>query len=144
MKLVYPARLSPAEEGGYLVGFRDFPEAHTQGDDKADALTQAADCLEEVLALYILDRRQIPEPSTPKRGEHLVAPGSLIAAKAALYVALAHSRLTQRELARRMKVDVSQVTRLLDPRHRSRMDQIDLAMKALGARLTLTLDKKAA
>lgn len=144
MRLIYPARLSPAEEGGYLVGFRDFPEAHTQGDDKAEALTEASDCLEEVLALYMLDRRPIPQPSTLRRGEHLVAPGSLMAAKTALYIALNHSGLTQRELARRMKADVSQVTRLLDPRHRSRMDQIDLAMKALGARLTLTLDKKAA
>ncbi len=143
MRLIYPARLSAAEEGGYLVSFRDLPEAHTEGDNEAEALTHASDCLEEVLAFYMLDRQPIPEPSTLRRGEHLVAPGSLMAAKTALYIALNHSGLAQRELARRMKVDVSQVTRLLDPRHRSRMDQIDLAMRALGARLTLSLDKAA-
>ncbi len=143
MRLLYPARLSLAEEGGYLVSFRDFPEAHAEGDSEAEALSQASDCLEEVLAFYILDRRPIPEPSTPRRGEHLIAPGSLMAAKTALYIALDRSRLAQRELARRMKVDVSQITRLLDPRHRSRMDQIDVAMKALGARLTLSLDEAA-
>ncbi len=96
-----------------------------------------------MLALSIHERRRLPEPSAPKRGEHLIAPSSLIAAKAALFMALGRSGLTQRELARRMKVDVSQVARLLDPRHRSRMDQIDRALKALGAKLVLGLDAAA-
>ena len=143
LKLVYPASLTPAEEGGFLVSFRDFPEAHTEGQSRSEALDQASDCLEEVLALYIAERRTIPQPSTRRQGERPVAPGSLIGAKTALYIALARSGLSQRELARRMGVDVSHVTRLLDPKHRSRLDQIDLAMRALGARLTLSVDEAA-
>jgi antitoxin HicB len=123
-----------------VVSFRDFPEAHTEGDDKAEALAQAADCVEEVLALYIINRRPIPEPSIATEGEHVIAPGSLIAAKAACCIALRRSGIGQRELARRMKVPVAQVTRLLNPRHHSRADQIDLALKAVGMRLILSLD----
>src|SRR4029079_7655434 len=92
--------LTPAEEGGYVVTFRDLPEAITEGDDKADALEQASDCLEVVLALYMRERRRIPEPSAPQRGEYLVGPGSLMAAKTALYIALAKSGRSQRDRAR--------------------------------------------
>jgi antitoxin HicB len=143
MKLVYPAHLSPAEEGGFLVSFRDFPEAHTEGESKAEALEQAMDCLEEVLARYMLERRSIPAPSSRGKDEHPVAPGSLTGAKSALYIALSRAGLSQRELARRMNVDVSQVTRLLNPKHRSRLDQIDLALRALGARLILSVGEAA-
>jgi antitoxin HicB len=143
LKLVYPASLTHAEEGGFLVSFRDFPEAHTEGQSESEALDQASDCLEEVLALYIAERRNIPQPSSRRQGERSVAPGSLIGAKTALYIALARAGLSQRELARRMGADVSHVTRLLDPKHRSRLDQIDLAMRALGARLTLSVDEAA-
>jgi hypothetical protein len=38
----YPATLTPAEEGGYVVTFRDIPEAITQGDSLEDSLAQAA------------------------------------------------------------------------------------------------------
>jgi antitoxin HicB len=141
--LSYPARLTPAEEGGYLVSFRDFPEAHSEGDDKADALEQASDCLEEGLALYMRERRNIPEPSAPKRGEYLVGPGTLMAAKTALYMTLAKSGMSQRDLARAIGTTPAGVQRLLDPRHLSRHDQLDAAMRALGHRLTFSFEPAA-
>ena len=39
----YPVLLKAAEEGGYIVTCRDLPSLITQGEDKADALSQAAD-----------------------------------------------------------------------------------------------------
>jgi len=48
---VYPASLKPdKDDGGFIVRFVDLPEAITQGDDKEDALREAADCLEESIA----------------------------------------------------------------------------------------------
>lgn len=63
MKTEYPAIVTPAEEGGYLVDFPDFEGgAFTEGDTLEEALRNAAD----VLSLVVEARRErgqpIPEP----------------------------------------------------------------------------------
>ena len=87
MRFVYPVGLTPVtdgppEEHGFLATFPDLPEANTWGDTREEALINAADCLEEALAGRIVERDVVPEPS-PARGRPTVAPGGLIAAKAA-------------------------------------------------------------
>lgn len=69
----YPASLLP-ETGskGFHVRFPDLPEALTGGEDLADTLVQAADCLAEAIAGRIARGDQIPPPSKPKRRQHLI------------------------------------------------------------------------
>ena len=109
MRFIYPVELEEVREGPpedhcVLATFPDLPEANTFGKDRADALTSAVDCLEVALAGRIKDRTDIPEPS-PARGRPTVAPGNLIAAKAALYLAMQQEDVRPAELARRMAVD---------------------------------------
>jgi antitoxin HicB len=50
--LAYPATLTPDREaGGFTVIFPDLPEAITHGESRLDALKQAADCLDEEIAM---------------------------------------------------------------------------------------------
>ena len=43
----FPAALTPdLDDDGYVVTFRDLPEAITQGDSIEVALQEAADCIE--------------------------------------------------------------------------------------------------
>lgn len=44
--LQYPAVFTPAEEGGYVVTFPDFPELATQGETFEEARDMAADILQ--------------------------------------------------------------------------------------------------
>jgi antitoxin HicB len=47
----FAAVLTPdTVDGGFVVTFRDLPEAITQGDTQQQALVEAADCLEEAIA----------------------------------------------------------------------------------------------
>ena len=46
--------------------------------------------------------------------------------------------LNKRQLAERLGWQPSQVTRLFDGRHASRLDQIEAALNALGRRLVVT------
>lgn len=147
MRFIYPVELTEVREGPpedhcVLVTFPDLPEANTFGKERADALASAVDCLEVALAGRIKDRTDIPVPS-PSHGRPTIAPGNLIAAKAALYLAMRQEDVRPAELARRMNVDQPAISRLLDPKHASRPAQFDAAFAALGKRLVLSLENAA-
>ena len=85
---VYPAKLSPEKKDGFTVRFPDLPEAITSGKDRADALLQAADCLEEAVAARIADGLDLPMPSVAGRNRILVPLPAAMVAKAALYLSI--------------------------------------------------------
>jgi antitoxin HicB len=137
-QFVYPALLTAdGQDGGFVVTFVDVPEAITQGDDVSDALQQAADCLEEALVGRIRRRAAIPEPSPVREGQYAVVVPAHTAAKAALYIALQQTQLTQVELAARLHCDEKEVRRLLDPRHASKLSRMAAALSLLGRHLVI-------
>jgi antitoxin HicB len=85
---VYPANLSPEKGGGFTVRFPDLPKAITSGKDRADALLQATDCLEEAVAGRIADGLDVPVPTMARRKHIRVPLPAAMAAKAALYLAI--------------------------------------------------------
>ena len=72
MQFRYPARLQPDRSGEIIVSFRDLPECLTSGTDKAEALMEARDALEEAIAGRIDDDEPIPVPSRRRAGEQLI------------------------------------------------------------------------
>ena len=137
-QFVYPATLTPdPQDGGFVVTFVDVPEAITQGDDVPEALHQAADCLEEAMVGRIRRRDDIPEASPVRAGQYAVALPAHTAAKAALYLALHQTQLTQVELAARLHCDEKEVRRLLDPRHASKLSRMEAALAILGQQLVV-------
>lgn len=64
-KYVYPAVLTPENNGQYSVYFPDLEGCYTCGDDLADALFMAKDALAFTLYEYEADGRTIPDPSDP-------------------------------------------------------------------------------
>jgi len=137
--LAWPVSLDPAEEGGFVVNFPDFPEGWSQGDSREEALAQAADLLETMVGNYMAEGWDLPDPSRAA-GRPLVPLTPLIAAKAELYRAMRNAGITKAELARRIGISPQQVQRLFVIRHASRLDQIESAMRALGRRLVVTTD----
>lgn len=134
----YPVDLVAAEEGGYVVGFPDVPEAMTQGEDREEALMRAVDALETALSFYIDARQPLPAPSKAK-GRPVVRPSALECAKLALYAEMIAQGVRKSELARRLGWHLPQVDRLFDLRHASRLDQIEAAARALGKRVEVAL-----
>jgi antitoxin HicB len=138
---LYPAKLRRDSGGRVLVSFPDFPEALTDGADEAEALAEARDCLSEALMNRISHAEQIPAPSAPRRGHHLIPPDPLVATKTALHRAMAGSGITISELARRLGADRKDVRRLLDPRHRSTLSGLSAALSAVGGALSVVVDE---
>lgn len=133
----YPLRIEKAP-GTHIVHFRDLPEALTEGADVSEALARAADALEEAIAARMIDREDIPMPSAPRGDDYIVAVPAATAAKAALYLAMREAKVSNVALGRRLDIDERQVRRLTDPRHSSRLGDLDRAMVALGCRIEVT------
>lgn len=69
----YPAVFeADTDDGGYVVKFRDIPEAITQGDDDAEAMAMAEEVLISSIEFYLENKRPIPAASKARRGERLV------------------------------------------------------------------------
>lgn len=140
----YPVTLSLERQGGYTVTFRDLPEAITHGKDKREALEQAADCLEEAIANRIVMRMEIPVPSPVRRSQALVPVPAPTAAKAALYLAMKETGVSNTVLARRLGCDEKEVRRMLDPRHPTKLPRVQAALQVLGKRLIIGMEERAA
>lgn len=133
----YPVQLEREEDGGYVVTLPDIGYGATQGDTLAEALAQAEDLLEEAVLGMMAHGEEVPLPSPPK-GRPTVALPALTAAKLEAYRAMRAAGLNKKQLAERLGWQPSQVTRLFDGRHASRLDQIEAALKALGRRLVVS------
>jgi antitoxin HicB len=59
-------------EGGFVVTFPDIPEAVTQGENEEEAVKMAQEALETALEFYFEDKRAVPSPSKPKRGQRFI------------------------------------------------------------------------
>ena len=133
----YPVHLEQEEDGGYVVTLPDIGYGATQGDDLAEALAQAADLLEVAVLGAMAHDEDVPAPS-PARGRPTVALPALTAAKLEAYRAMRAAGLNKKQLAERLGWQPSQVTRLFDGRHASRLDQIEAALRVFGRRLVIT------
>jgi antitoxin HicB len=133
----YPVRLEPDEDGGFVVTFPDFEAGVTQGDTREEAMAQAADLLETMVANYMAEDWDLPDPSTA--GDRpLVALAPLVAAQAELFRTMRQAGLAKADLAARLGISEQQVRRIFDIRRAPRLDQIETAMRALGRRLVVT------
>ena len=135
----YPVRLEQEGDGGYVVTLPDIGYGATQGDTLEEALAQAEDMLEEGVLGMMAHGEEVPLPSAAKDRPTVALP-ALTAAKLEAYRAMRAAGLNKKQLAERLGWQPSQVTRLFDGRHASRLDQIEAALKALGRRLIVSSD----
>ena len=133
----YPAIFEPAEEGGYVVQFRDIPEAFTQGDTRQEAEAMAKDVLLFVLEDYFDDRKAVPMPSTPQAGDVLIELPAIVTAKVLLLNTMIGMNIRPADLARKMAVRPQTMTNLLNLNHSTKIDTVADAFKALGKTLEL-------
>ena len=130
--LVYPVDLTPDDNGTIMARISGLPGA-TFGDDTQDALANAVDLLETVMAGFIIDRQDIPTPelANGRPTVTLTLSGSL---KVTAYMAMRARGWRKADLARAMGLNPRQIDRLLDLRHASTVAQIEQAMAVCGVR----------
>jgi antitoxin HicB len=136
----FPVTLTPDEtDGGFVITFTDIPEAITQGDTEEEALAMAKDALETALEFYFEDKRAVPSPSKPKRGQKVIELPASLSAKVLLLNEMVIQNIRPAELARRLHTTPQEINRLTNLRHTTRIDGIDSALRALGRHLEISL-----
>jgi antitoxin HicB len=134
----YSARFEPAQEGGFVITIPDFGWGVSQGDTEEEARDMAAALIQTLVQEHIRCGEDLPCPSKPRgRNFRVIRLPALQAAKAQLYREFLASGMRKSELARRLSIPKTQVDRLFDLRHRSRLDQIEAAFRALGKEISI-------
>lgn len=140
---MFHAVFERGDKRGIVVSFPDVPEAITQGKDAADARAMAEEALG--LALLTYPARGLPLPKAKTRGRDLVpvAVAPDVAAKLAVLEAFGEAGISKVEFARRLGKDEKEVRRILDPRHPTKLLALTEALRALGKRLVVAVEKAA-
>jgi antitoxin HicB len=128
------------ERGDFVVSVRDLPEVVTSGSTQEEALELAADAIEVIVEGRLAYNEAVPLPSRIRKREHAVSLPAHLAAKAAVYTAWKDAGVSKSELARRLRRNETEVRRILDPHHGTKLDQLEEAARALGGRLVVSFE----
>jgi antitoxin HicB len=138
MRYADPYDMEPQPEGAWTIVFPDVPEAISQGDTPDEVAAMAEDALVTALSVYTDDGRPLPRPSD-RKDQPIARVPPLVAAKLALHDAMLAAGVTNVVLGKRLGVDEKSVRRLRDPLHRSHIDSVERALRALGRRLEVAV-----
>lgn len=142
--MFYRARFDPAPEGGYVIEFPDLPWGVTQGETEEEGIFMAHDVLCIVISETMKKGLVLPIPKAHRGKQYrtieLSAQESI---KVGLYNVWKQSGLTKADFSRRLGIPKSNVDRLFDLRHASRLDQLEAALKLLDKRLVCVIDDAA-
>ena len=135
MRYVYPAEITPDEDGGYNVAFPGVYGANTCGETLEEALDLAEDCLVAALGAHYRSRKELPLPGPVEPDQYEIPLRPVVAAKVALNAAMRDGGVTKVALGKMLCVSESNVRKLCDPDHQSHIRVVEKALKALGRRL---------
>ena len=127
-----------ADDGtlSWMVTCPQFPEVTTFGSDKQEACENGLKAIEEAIAGRISDGDMIPHPAKETSGKgHFVEVPALTFLKSALYMLCISEGVSRAELVRRLSWHREQVDRLFRIDHKSQLDQIEAAFRAIGVPL---------
>lgn len=134
----YRARLSPDDNGTFLVVCPRLPIVATFSETEADASRHSVDAIETAIASMIDDGEDIPRPVRADKGIPVRLPAMTVL-KLQLCWALRDAGITRAELARRLNWNRESVDRLVRIDHRSRLEQIEAAFAAFGQRVDISV-----
>ena len=141
MDFHYPARISPQEDGGFLVQFLDLEDTFTEGETLEEALFNATEVLSAMLAWHLEQGHPVVSPTlglVQQDEIFYVSPDSKT--QAALLLRTARGERTFADLARALDTSWPAAKRLEDANHWPSLKTLDRAARILGKRLVLSFE----
>lgn len=135
--MFYRIELTPDDNDTFLVTSPDLPEVTTFGADEAESVAMGTQAVNEALAARLSAFSDIPAPSNA--GDLAVPVDPLLEAKVQLLWAMQAAGKSRADLMRDLGAHRPQIDRLFDPRHASKLDQLEAAFRALGKHMEITV-----
>lgn len=134
----YPVEIVAGNDTeGYTLQFPDMTQGITDGDTLEEALANAVNCLDTVIELYVEHLKQpLPTPS-PANGRHVIRPTPQAELKAALHNEMMAQKITKSEMARRLNIAPPNFERVMNFKHKTKLETLNAAFAALGKRLEI-------
>jgi antitoxin HicB len=141
----FPLVLTPDNNGTLMVTCPLLPEVSSFGEDHDGALAHGRDAVEEAIAARMARWEDIAWPQREDmmpacRENRAVSLSMMASLKASLYAACKGAGVSRAELARRLKWHREQVDRLFRLDHKSKVEQIEAAFRALHLEADLEVE----
>ena len=133
----YRVKLTPDDNGTFLVTAPDFPGVITFGETREQALEYAVGAFREMIAGKIHYGEPIPKPSRIKAGEPFIVLPLQTEMKVRLYESLKESGIKKADLARKLNIHRQEIDRLFDFKQSTSLGKIESAFAALGKTLNI-------
>lgn len=137
MRIAYPTE-TRIQDGLFHGTCPAIPTVSATARTRLGLRTAMRESLVAALATRMKERQHLPRPKRAPLGA-LLEPPALVAAKLALYQTMREQNLSNVALAKRLGTVEGTVRRLLDPYHRSHINQVEAALAELGKRLLVEM-----
>lgn len=136
--LVYNAKLKK-DGDGYLVTFRDLENVFAEGFTLEEAVFNARDALDGVLASMLEHGLDIPTPTATRKGEYEIPVGLEISAPLSLYLIRKQMNLTMAQVAAALGVTYQRYQSIEKPGANITAKTLQAAAAAMGAVVELKI-----
>jgi antitoxin HicB len=137
---VYPVELR-REHGEVHAYASALPEAIAAGANEPETLAEMREALIAAVRGRIKDGMDLAPPPRPRPEQKFrVELPARLAAKASVYAAWKRTGLSKVALGERLGRSETEVRRILDPDHGTKLDQLEETARALGGRLVVSFE----
>jgi antitoxin HicB len=136
--------LFEADGDGFIARFPAIPEIATGGANFDEAFDNANDALEVALLTFAKHNIELPKDvaaDAKHRTAHIIHVSASVVAKLEFIAAFRQSGLTRVALAERLGKAETEVRRMLNPYHGTKLAMLETAIGALGKRFVLKVEE---
>lgn len=135
----FSCKFLKVEDGTEIIKCRDLPELLSWPGDGETLEQWAKYAVQDCIAFRMKDGETIPEASKPEDGEYVVRLSPSEEAKILLHNEMVRRGITRSDLSKRAGLRLPDVTRLLNIRHKTKIDAIISALNSIGADLRFSV-----
>lgn len=140
MRFSYPCEISKDPDSGQVVLECKEPSAFTFGDTLKEAMKDMHAVLLDCVSDYIDDGKVFPEiTKKPKKNEVAVELTPSETVKILFLNSMVETHTKPVQIAKRLGIAKQEVTRILNPRQKTKIDTLEKAIEATGRKLIYSL-----